>query len=45
MTVWRGEEVGVFADDSLGDDDEEDDDDDDDDFEDDDEVGGTNGRG
>ncbi len=37
MTVWRGEEVGVFADDSL------DDDDDDDDFEDE-EVGETNGR-
>jgi hypothetical protein len=46
MTVWRGEEVGVFADDSMGDDDEDDDDDDGGyDDEDDDEVGGTNGRG
>ena len=42
MTVWRGEEVGVFADDSIDDDD--DDDDDDVDFDEDEEVGETNGR-
>ncbi|MSP22135.1 MAG: hypothetical protein EXR66_03845 [Dehalococcoidia bacterium] len=41
MTVWRGEEVGVFADDSVDDADDADDDD----FEDDDEAGEPNGRG
>lgn len=40
VTVWRGEEVGVFADDS----DDEDEDDDEEDFEDDD-NGESNGRG
>lgn len=42
MTVWRGEEVGVFADDSLSDDDDDDDDIDYDDDED--APGETNGR-
>ncbi len=41
VTVWRGEEVGVFADDS----DDEDDDDDETYEEDDDEAGQPNGRG
>lgn len=40
MTVWRGEEVGVFADDSLDDDDDFDADD----VEDDEDAGEPNGR-
>ncbi len=42
VTVWRGEEVGVFADDSA---DETDDDGDDADYEDDEEPAESNGRG
>lgn len=41
VTVWRGEEVGVFADDSADEDEEDDDFDDDDEEE---EAGESNGR-